>query len=632
MKFFLPIVFLISLNLFARQTDTTPADTIKIISDSLSSVSKDSLASDTTGYIQADTLYPLYQKSFYSESFFTNREIINKLGYRYTGDLFSTAGFSLLKDKGLIGQQNELALYGNRVGDIGFFSDGILNNNRYTNILDLNFIQNELIDSIEILPLPRGFLYGPDNYISAVNFIEKDFLTPAPYTRIKYYEGPDGEAFFDGIFNTTLFNKLNFTFDVTNRKFDSTYTDSDFSIWQAKFKLKYFLSNKINFIGSYSLVNSELGLNGGVDVDSIAKVTDDINSILYEPFTAPVIYPALKQEVNLDKLGLRMLGSFGDFNSDLNFYYHSVKENYSGIVSKDEIKSFTWGTALRQEYSTEGIHLEVNGVFERRQSRYYYVDALTGVQNIKSNYNVFSISPVVTMYFLDSTIVPSAFYKNTNYSGIGKSYHGIGGDFTVKLFKMIDLYFGISKFDFFGLETDVNEIGARISYKDLFANVKFYNKKNLMISYELFPDMLMPSFNMLGSSSGDLTGVSLNLNYDFWKFGFEGGFNYNSYKKDENSFTSEIKMHLNSGIFYKDILFNQNLDLKTGFVFKYYDFESDKFESASQFDFTLAGIIKKVAIVYFSWENLLDKKYFIVPYYPMRGRGIRFGIAWELFN
>ena len=52
-----------------------------------------------------------------------------------------------------------------------------------------------MIDSIEILPLPRGFLYGPDNYIAAVNFIEKDFLTPVPYTRIKYYEGyATGEA------------------------------------------------------------------------------------------------------------------------------------------------------------------------------------------------------------------------------------------------------------------------------------------------------------------------------------------------------------------------------------------------------------------------------------------------------
>jgi len=79
-------------------------------------------------------------------------------------------------------------------------------------------------------------------------------------------------------------------------------------------------------------------------------------------------------------------------------------------------------------------------------------------------------------------------------------------------------------------------------------------------------------------------------------------------------------------------LFNQDLDLKTGFVLNYYDFESKDFKSASQLDFTIAGTIRKVAIVYFSWENLLNEKYFIVPYYPMRERGIRFGIAWELFN
>jgi len=74
------------------------------------------------------------------------------------------------------------------------------------------------------------------------------------------------------------------------------------------------------------------------------------------------------------------------------------------------------------------------------------------------------------------------------------------------------------------------------------------------------------------------------------------------------------------------------MSLKTGFVLKYYDFESENFESAYQVDFTIAGIIQKVAIVYFSWENLFDKQYFIVPYYPMRERGIRFGLAWEMFN
>ncbi len=348
MKFFLSIVFLISLNLFAQQTDSASTDTTKIFADSLFTVSKDSLVTDTTKYVPADTLHPLYQKPFYEESFFINRETINKLNYRYTGDLFSPAGFIFLKDKGLIGQPNELTLYGNGFGSAGFLSDGILFNNRYTNILDLNFVQNELIDSIEVLPLPRGFLYGPDNYIATANFIERDYFTPVPYSRIKYYEGPNGEAFVDGIFNTSFFKRLNLSIDITNRKFDSTYTNSDFSIWQAEFSLKYFLSNKINLIGSYSLVSSEVGLNGGVDVDSISKTTNDISSVLYEPLSAPVFYSSLRQEVKLDKFKLRMLGNFNNFNTDLNFYYHSAKENYSGIVSNDEIRSFAWGSRFKR--------------------------------------------------------------------------------------------------------------------------------------------------------------------------------------------------------------------------------------------------------------------------------------------
>jgi hypothetical protein len=290
MKFFLPIFILISLNLFAQQPNITAVDTAKITSDSSFMVLKDSHLTDSTKYIRTDTLYPIFQRPFYEESFFINRKTINKLDYRYIGDLFSLAGFSILKDKGTTGQYNELVLYGSGTGNVGYFLDGILYNNRFINTLDLNFIPSELIDSIEIVPLPRGFLYGPDNYIAAVNFIGKDFLTPAPYTRIKYYEGPDGEAFVDGIFNTSLFNRLNFTFDVTNRKFDSSYVNSDFSLWQAEFKLKYFLSNSVNLIGSYSLVSSEHGLNGGVNVDSISRLTNDVNTILYDPLEAPVVY------------------------------------------------------------------------------------------------------------------------------------------------------------------------------------------------------------------------------------------------------------------------------------------------------------------------------------------------------
>jgi outer membrane receptor protein involved in Fe transport len=95
-----------------------------------------------------------------------------------------------------------------------------------------------------------------------------------------------------------------------------------------------------------------------------------------------------------------------------------------------------------------------------------------------------------------------------------------------------------------------------------------------------------------------------------------------------------------TGLYYTSKLFNDNLDLKTGFVFNYTGANNvftnehgvTEVPSSYKLDFTLAGEIQKVAIVYFLFQNLLDNKYYITPYYPMPSRNIRFGFAWELFN
>ena len=95
-----------------------------------------------------------------------------------------------------------------------------------------------------------------------------------------------------------------------------------------------------------------------------------------------------------------------------------------------------------------------------------------------------------------------------------------------------------------------------------------------------------------------------------------------------------------TGLYYTSKLFNENLDLKTGFVFYYtgknnvYTFENGLVEvpSSNKLDFTLAGEIQKTAIIYFLWQNLLGNNYYITPYYPMPSRSIRFGVAWEMSN
>jgi hypothetical protein len=634
---FLPLIFLlVSLKVYAQNNDTPYVDTTKLAPDSLFKTLTDTIKADTILAVQsyhiADTLSPLFQKPFYDESFFINRPAIDFLDYRYAGNLFSPFSAAILKDKGFIGQLNQLMFYSS--DNAGFLEDGLMVNNRYGNYsFDLNLVQNESIDSIEVIPLPRGFLYGAEMFPASVNFINKDFLSAAPFTRIKYYEGPEGEAFIDVIFSTLFYSRFNFYLDVTNNKFDGVYTNSDFSIWQVKAQLKYMLSNSINLIGSYSLKTTEVGLNGGVDVDSISKITADINSILYEPLTAPVVYPALRQEVKQNKFKLRTFGRFNNFYTDLNFYYNSEKENYTGIPSKDELKNFIWGASLRQSYSPSVLKFELNSVLEKRELNYYFVDTASGLVNQKLKNSILSVSPVLSLYLVDSTLIPSVFFKyseNLSYN-LGAN-HGFGADVTFKLLQMIKLYFGISKFDLFNrFETDVYELGASLTYNCLLVDLRLYNKKNFSSYYSVRPA------NVIASSAsqiitGDISGIALNLNYDLWKLGIESCLNINSFDKAQNVLPHEVKKYFSGGIFYKDILFNNNLNLKTGFNLKYYRFENGYFDSAFQIDFTVAGRIQDAAIVYFSWENLLDKKYYIVPFYPMRERGIRFGLSWELFN
>src|SRR3972149_1269552 len=283
-----------------------------------------SQADSTKQKILPDTLHPIYVSPFSSNSNFISHQQILKSDYRYAGDILNNFSFNFTRDFGFTGQPNETLIYGAGFNGISYFEDGILYNNRFINSLDLNLVQTESIDSIEIVPLPRGFLYGPYNNSVSVNFIHKDFLSRQPYTRIKYYQGPSGEAMIDGFFNAWLYKKLNASFDITNRKTDDRYTNSSFSLCQSRLKLKYLLSDKINVIGSFYYVTSKTGLNGGVDLSQITGTQSEINSVIYDEVLAPVVYTNRIEQTRQINYSVTLLGKFTDnSNTDLTFYYRS---------------------------------------------------------------------------------------------------------------------------------------------------------------------------------------------------------------------------------------------------------------------------------------------------------------------
>ncbi|MBA4317992.1 MAG: hypothetical protein C0412_06295, partial [Flavobacterium sp.] len=167
------------------------------------------------------------------------------------------------------------------------------------------------------------------------------------------------------------------------------------------------------------------------------------------------------------------------------------------------------------------------------------------------------------------------------------------------------------------------------------------------------PDYQLTYFN---TKERIVNGINAKFSYKYWKILFTGNatslINMNAELVNSPAFTFD------GGVYLVDTLFNKNLDLKAGFSFKYYTkqnyfiYDFEKSISAQSFlfgaggnnyvggktadvfriDFFLAGKVQESAIVYFTFENLFNTKYYIVPFYPALGRNIRFGISWEFLD
>lgn len=608
-------------SLLINRQDTTSADTVKALLEG------EAIAAEV------DTLVPLFQDPLSFNSTFITRREIEKTDYRYTGNLFKLFPLSFLSDHGLAGYPDDLFLYGISNYGTAYLKDGIFDNHRMSWYLDLNTVQSEYVDSIEIVRAPRAFLFGPYNRAAAVNFITKDEISVIPYSRIKYIEGPDGEAMIDGIFNSVIFKKFVLGIDITNRKKDISYKNSESSLWHITAKLKYIWSNSVNLTGSYEHVNQSYGINGGVNPADI-PASRDLRAALYE-YTAPVNFLFRTGENEQHNFKLRLFGRlFNNFNSDFNVYH---KINLSE-VSDNEFshyrlyKSEVTGASLTQKILVAFAELKVNGNYEHSLLRYNAADT-TLVSSSIFKFNNYSLAGIASAYFADSLITPSFFYKingEKELNGGNTSVaHGSGFDVTFNLNNNLKLYFGYSIFEtaFASGNSANTEAGAEVSFDRVYLKLNLFTRKDIQIASRI-PNQPAYSF-------GSLNGAGMVFNFSLWKFGLQTYSSY--YYNKENNYHLFPQINFTGGIYYFDKLFNDNLELKTGFTF-YYSGKKDAFgnipavSAANRLDFMLAGEIQESAIAYFTFENIYDTQYYLIPYYPMPSRSIRFGVAWEILN
>ena len=486
--------------------------------------------------------------------------------------------------------------------------------------------------------------YGPASNSVSVNFIKRDILSVQPYTRIKYYEGPSGEAFIDADFSAILFRKFVLMVEIANRNFDSTYVNTAFSIWQGAAHLKYLISDKVNLTASYSYNDYDAGLNGGVNVDSIQQAGANLNAILYDEQLAPVYYPFRRLKILQNNVGLRLfVNPVSNSRTDLSFYYRFSNDEVSNSPGSagypQKSKDKTAGALLRQDFSLAFANLNVQAQYEKTAEQYYIPGSILDIDK-----SYLSLSPVFSLNFLDSMIIPSAFYKFQKIDNGGSaSYNGLGFDLMVNLFDYVKLYGGYSNYKSLNLSDNVNtiELSAKLDLGNFSLAADFINRSE---SFEFVdPSPLIADEEYYVDLGATQIGGSTRLR--LWKILLEASSyydlsNHDSFNGVPNLTVASPKFKLTGGLYLDGSFFADNLYLKTGFALNYNSrqrvfYSGNEYTLADKFvtvDFTLAGEIQKKAIAYFTWENLADETYYIVPYYPMYRRGIRFGVAWELFN
>ncbi len=596
-------------------------------------------------------------------SYTINKEEYDFDNFRFFGDVFKQHFPAFINDFGTFGQPHELLFYGLGSDNISATYGNLTFEEAYYGTIDFNRFQINSISQVTLHHLPKGFLYGDISRSVNILFIPVEEYSKVAHTRIFYFQGANEEAMINIYFHKALSKKILLTFDLANAMISPEYKNSDYDTWNGSARLNYLPDSTMNFTLLFSRYRAITHLNGGVDLDSLkSEYGNNYNDILYNGFLAPVLFSKryLKTEWNnyvflaKKQFGknntIKFSSSYADYYTRLNYPSYILNNVYP------EHNVFTFSNLLTHKYSNSNFFTEENLGF-------------TNSNLLKDNsFTDLRFSFQTGFNFFKGKFLPSIFARYDKINS--KSNYGLGCEINLGISNTLKFYAGYSlvnkntsplEFDFyfpiknFPTQKIISfETGIHYSTDFIKANLSLYNYQNDNSIFYFFGNN---SNYKYGFTKRKIFGVHL---YSKFRIAFlTATINYNYLFNRLHDLQISPRHSLTAGLFYTRKLFDNNLLMKTGINFYfngkqnffYRDFftgrnfwfeennnstiepiNKDGSPNSFTFDFFFAGRIQERATVYFIFENLLDNKYFIVPFYPKQPRGIRIGVSWDLFN
>lgn len=602
--FFISLLYFISTTVIAQ---TQNEDSIKVKEPF------DSFIIKNTAYLNDTTNSFKYSEYIWSDKRSISEVMDQRPGY-FVFDFFGLGG------------RNAIV---NNAGYLGVFRDAIQINDVLYGGFDVEIFSINEVEAIEEISAIRSLLYGVYTFGRSFNVITKDYFTPLPFSQLRYSQDRSNSLFADVFYSQAYSKKFGLQFGITKHSLDGRFENSAFDTWKTRTRFSFNPSDRVNLKANFYYNYIERGLNGGVNRDVV-----DQDSLLSG--NAHVVYPDYTEKSEHIYYDVNLFARlFNEKKSEtkINFYSQNIaRTDLSGLNNPHLNKSthyINYGINTTQNFFINHSNEYSSNIIAR-------IDYLTYlVANASSNLNILSLKAAY-----------ETSYKQISFLGIYR-------------------YDFVNEFSYssYGLETDLIVHSNRDFQLNLLAGFKKYGNGSFMYS-----NLSQPQLNIITSKSENIDfEAGLKIKYhELEVTGFTGRnafFVACSYRPEwlslsliyNKSFKSNIPDNYVKGdISYIGNLFDNNLRLRTGFDFKYYNIKDivlynqttnslsnteNSFPRENQFvtDFYIGARIGN-ANINLTVANIFNSLVYNAYIYPLDNRGgllnaiSRFTIVWDFLN
>lgn len=594
--------------------------------------SRDSTSLHWTHFLQTDALFP--------------------------GDILGYSPGIFLRELGEPGQPGQLIIDGLDPRRIAFHLDGQPLTDPVSGMNVLTDMPIEFIDHLEIIRGSRAFLFGGNGTGATVNVVTRQYDTNRPVTKIRFVQGPHDHQLTDGLYTQNIARDLNLMVGFLRHVTDGRYSNARFDFWNIRSRIRYNISDRLNIMVNDFYSRSLTGVNGGVLIDS--TVAGDLD--VFEATEAIVRADSSNQTHTRRDLSGLVAGKFfsdSSWTTYLRIYFSSMEREFSDPEGAfpATARSYSWnqiGARAQQSVRIDGLSLLLGAELEQRAVS----PPTTFGRTVKNRYAWFGKAEFEIM----NAVVPSVFARGETIDRAKAFSYGF--DAHVSVIPGFAIEGGFSRSYRFPTFQETNwpfyiipagsqpnlveqhsltELRASFNSTSATFSVSASNRavtnalahRLLQIgsddtAIEVLPSMKIRSISGLGSLK-------------FRNFTATGTLTFTEIVELAAIKLVNPKFILTGELAYQDILFNGALEARIAarsrFMSKHQGMRflpaqlahvenpGKPLNAFSTFD--LYGVFHiGDAFISLTWENLLNKRYFITPSYPMPDRNVRIGVQW----